>query len=150
MEDKRNKSYNKGGRPPEKDPAIYRYSFKLNSKERLKFESMYEESGVHNKAKFITSVIFGKPIKVVKIDNATTDYYIRLTNFYRQFQAIGNNYNQTVVAIRSNFGEKRGLQMLAQLEKATIQLVILSKKIAEMTQEYEEKYLKAADETILL
>ena len=38
-------------------------------------------------------------IKVVKIDKATMDYYIRLTEFHRQFQTVGNNYNQVVRAI---------------------------------------------------
>ena len=46
------------------------------------------------------------------------DYYIRLTNFYHQFQAIGNNYNQTVKAVKSNFGEKRTFALLRNLEKA--------------------------------
>lgn len=49
-------------------------------------------------------------MKVVKIDKATNDYYILLTNFYNQFQAIGNNYNQTVRAIKTNFGEKEGFR----------------------------------------
>ena len=35
-----------------------------------------------------------------------TGYYIRLGEFYRQFQAIGNNYNQVVRAVQKNFGEK--------------------------------------------
>ena len=43
-------------------------------------------------------MIFGREMKVVRIDKVAMDYYIRLTNFYHQFQAIGNNYNQTVKA----------------------------------------------------
>ena len=31
------------------------------------------------------------------------DYYVRLTNFYHQFQAIGNNYNQTVKGRQEQF-----------------------------------------------
>ena len=69
------------------------------------------------------------------------DYYIRLTNFYHQFQAIGNNYNQTVKAIKSNFSDKRALALLYKLEKITMELVVLSKQIIALTREYEEKYL---------
>ena len=79
--------------------------------------------------------------KVVRIDKAAMDYYIRLTNFYHQFQAIGNNYNQTVKAVKSNFGEKRAFALLRNLEKATIDLVVLSKRIIMLTREFEEEYL---------
>ena len=68
-------------------------------------------------------------------------YYIRLTNFYAQFQAIGNNYNQTIKAIKANFSEKRALVLLGKLEKTTVQLIVLSEKIIELTREFEEKYL---------
>lgn len=54
---------------------------------------------------------------MVRIDKATMDYYIRLTNFYHQFQSIGNNYNQTVKAVKTNFGEKRAFVLLRNLEK---------------------------------
>lgn len=86
-------------------------------------------------------MIFGKEIKVVRIDKATMDYYVRLTNFYHQFQAIGNNYNQTVKAIKNNFGEKRAYALLRNLEKTTIDLVVLSKRIIMLTHEFEETYL---------
>lgn len=69
------------------------------------------------------------------------DYYIRLTNFYHQFQSIGNNYNQTVKAVKTNFGEKRAFVLLRNLEKATIDLVLLSKRIILLTREFEEEYL---------
>ena len=78
---------------------------------------------------------------MVKIDKATMDYYVRLTNFYHQFQAIGNNYNQTVKAVKSNFSDKRALALLYKLEKITMELVVLSRQIIALTREYEEKYL---------
>jgi hypothetical protein len=132
----------KVGRPPKKDPAIHRYGFKLNSQEKLIFERMMERTGITDRSRYIKSVLFERELKVVKIDKATMDYYIRLTNFYHQFQAIGNNYNQTTKAIKTNFGEKRGLAMLYRLEKATIELVVLSKQIVELTREYESKWLQ--------
>ena len=141
-EDKTGKKSPKGGRPPKNDPAVHFYAFKLNTTEKLTFDRMLEQSGIGNTSRFIKHILFGKEIKVVKIDKATMDYYIRLTEFYRQFQAIGNNYNQTVKAIKSNFGEKRGLSMLYKLEKATIELVVISKAVIELTREFEQRWLQ--------
>lgn len=138
------KKINKGktvGRKPKKDPAVYRYGIKLNSEENGRFELLFQESGLKQRSKLIKAALFGTTLKVVKIDKATMDYYIRLTNFYRQFQAIGNNYNQAVKAINANFGEKRAGALLYKLEKATIELVVLSKQVMDLTREYEKKYL---------
>ena len=120
------------GRKPKTDPAVFRYGIKLTSEENGNFELLFEKSGMKQRARFIKAMIFGK---------AAMDYYIRLTNFYHQFQAIGNNYNQTVKAVKSNFGEKRAFVLLRNLEKATIDLVVLSKRIVMLTREFEEEYL---------
>ena len=45
------------------------------------------------------------------------DYYVRLTNFYHQFQAVGNNYNQAVKAIKTNFGGETGIRPASQSGK---------------------------------
>lgn len=130
------------GRKPKADPAIYRYGIKLTSEENDRFEQLFAESGMRQKAGFIKKSIFGGKIKVVKIDKATMDYYIRLTEFYRQFQAIGNNYNQVVRTVKNNFGEKRAMALLHKLEKNTLELILLSKKIMLLTLEYEKKWLQ--------
>ena len=110
--------------------------------ENLQIEALLPpEQLQQGRSKFIKTMIFGKEIKVVRIDKATMDYYIRLTNFYHQFQSIGNNYNQTVKAVKTNFGEKRAFVLLRNLEKATIDLVLLSKRIIMLTREFEENYL---------
>ena len=129
------------GRKPKTDPAVFRYGIKLTSEENGNFELLFEKSGMKQRARFIKAMIFGREMKVVRIDKAAVDYYIRLTNFYHQFQAIGNNYNQTVKAVKSNFGEKRAFALLRNLEKATIDLVVLSKRIIMLTREFEEEYL---------
>lgn len=129
------------GRKPKSDPAVYRYGIKLNSEENGKFELLFLQSGLSQRAKFIKAMIFGKEMKVVKLDKAAMDYYVRLTNFYHQFQAIGNNYNQTVKAIKNNFGDKRAMALLYRLEKITMELVVLSKQIIALTREFEEKHL---------
>lgn len=129
------------GRKPKKDPAVFRYGIKLNAEEDAKFNELFQRSGLKEKAKFIKAMLFSTEMKVVKIDKATMDYYICLTNFYNQFQAIGNNYNQTTRAIKTNFGEKRGRGMLYKLEQKTIELIILSKEIIRLTQDFELHYL---------
>ena len=129
------------GRKPKNDPAVYRYGIKLNAEENGKFELLFQQSGLPQRAKFIKTMIFGREIKVVKLDKAAMDYYVRLTNFYHQFQVIGNNYNQTVKAIKSNFSDKRALALLYKLEKITMELVLLSKQIVALTREFEEKHL---------
>ncbi len=140
-ENKRKKSKKSVGRKPKSDPAVHRYVVRLNSEENGRFDIQFQKSGLKERSKFIKTMIFGKEIKVVKIDKATMDYYIRLTNFYHQFQSIGNNYNQTVKAVKTNFGEKRAYALLRNLEKATIDLVLLSKRIIMLTREFEENYL---------
>ena len=140
-ENKNKGTANKGGRPKKEDRALHRYCMRLTDEENLKFEAMFEDSGLSEHAKFLKNAVFNTTLKVVKIDKAATDYYIRLTHFYRQFQAVGNNYNQTVRAIKNNFGEKRGLQMLYKLEKTTIELIVLSKQIIDLTKEFEQKWL---------
>ena len=129
------------GRKRIKDPAIHRYGIKLNDNENARFTTLFLRSGMHRKATFIKHMILETEMKTVKIDKATIDYCIRLTSFYAQFQAIGNNYNQTVKAVKTNFSEKRALTLLYKLEKATIHLVALSKKIIALTAEFETKHL---------
>ncbi len=130
------------GRKPKTDPADYKYSFRLNAEENTRFEKLLAESEARDRTLFIKKAIFSGQIKVVKIDKATMDYYIRLTEFYKQFQALGNNYNQVVRAIKTNFGEKRAMALLYKLERMTVELMLLTKKIILLTQEYEKKWLQ--------
>ena len=75
------------GRKPKNDPADHKYSFRLNAEENTRFEKLLADSGAGNLTLFIKKSIFSGQIKVVKIDKATMDYYIRLTEFHKQFQA---------------------------------------------------------------
>lgn len=138
MNMKRNES-RKGGRIPKRDPAKNRHVFYLNEEKDAQFLSLFELSGAKNKAHFITSCIFNNPVKVVKIDKGLHDYYMRLTTFFGQFRAIGVNYNQVVKALNSNFSEKKALAFLYKLEKATIDLVNLQKKIVTLTNDLKQK-----------
>lgn len=130
------------GRKPKSDPADYKYSFRLNAEENTRFKKLVAETEAKDKTRFIKKAIFGGTIKVVKIDKATMDYYIRLTEFHKQFQAIGNNYNQVVRAIKTNFGEKRAMSLLYKLEKMTLELMLLTKKVMALTEDYQKKWLQ--------
>ncbi len=132
----------KTGRKPKADPADYKYSFRLNAQEKGRFEKLFLESGARDRTIFIKKSVFSEQLKVIRVDKVSMDYYIRLGEFYKQFQAIGNNYNQTVRAIQKNFGDKRARSLLYKLEKATLELVLLNKQIMAMTKEYEEKWLQ--------
>ena len=137
-----NNRRHKGGRKPKKDPCKHRYAISLNDADNARFLSLFEASGMDVKAHFITTTLFEKPIKVVKIDKGTVDYYMRLTSFYSQFRAIGVNYNQVTKAINNTFTGKKALAFLYQLEKATLELVATNKQIMKLTKKFEEKWLQ--------
>ena len=103
------------GRPAKADPSVFRYSVNFTAQENAEFLSCFERSGLKNKSLFIASCIFKKEWKVVKLDKAAMDYYMRLTTFHSQFRAIGVNYNQVVKALKSTFTEKKALAFLYKL-----------------------------------
>ncbi|MFV0572460.1 MAG: conjugal transfer protein MobA [Xanthomarina gelatinilytica] len=142
MNDNRNSKQNKGGRKPKLNPSIHRHVFRLTDEENAKLLSLFEASGMSNKAKFIISQVFGKEMKTVKIDKGTVDFYMRLTSFHSQFRAIGVNYNQIVKLLYRHFSEKKAAAFLYKLEKQTIELVQLCQKIIQLTEEFQAHYLK--------
>jgi hypothetical protein len=141
MNENTNSKQHKGGRKPKVNPSAHRYVFRLNDEENAKFLTLFEQSGVDNKAKFIVSVLFRREIKTVKIDKATMEFYMRLTHFYGQFRAVGTNYNQIVKMLYSHFSEKKAAAYLFKLEKQTAEMVVLCQKIIALTQEFEQKHL---------
>ena len=122
--------------------ASYKYSFRLDEQQNIRFCRMLAEAGLeHNRSRFIVKRIFAEEFRVVRIDPTLGRYVTRLNQFYEQIQRVGNNYNQAVKAIKTNFGEKRAYALLRNLEKVTIDLVVLSKRIIMLTREFEETYL---------
>jgi hypothetical protein len=144
MENQKSKM-GKVGRKHKADPCSHRLAINLNDADYALFMTMYEASGLPDKAHFITSCIFNRRLKVVKIDKAAMDYYMRLTTFHAQFRAVGVNYNQVTKAIKATFTEKKALAFLYKLEKATLELVSIYKKVADLTDEFERNYLKKSD-----
>lgn len=131
----------KGGRTPKNDPANYRYSVNFTAVEHARFLSMFEQSGVQSKARFIAARVFGDEFRVVKIDRSAMEYVTKLTSFFAQFRSVGVNYNQVVKELHSNFSEKKALALLYKLEKATVDLVEIGKKIQELSEDFKANYL---------
>ncbi|WP_343695451.1 conjugal transfer protein MobA [Flavobacterium sp.] len=142
MENEKKNNPHKGGRPSKTDPAVHRYSISLTAEENARFLTLFETSGMHVMAHFITACVFQKGVKIVRIDKAAMDYYMRLTSLYSQFRAVGINYNQAVKLLYHKFSEKKASAYLYKLEKQTIELAVLSKKIIQLTEEFEEKHIK--------
>lgn len=141
MDGKDNLKRNKGGRKPKLNPSTHRHVFRLNDEENAKLLSLYETSGMRNKAKFIIALLLEREIKTVKIDLQAMEYHTQLTKFFSLFRSIGVNYNQVVKILYRNFSEKKAAAYLYRLEKQTIEMAALCKNIIELTQAFESEYL---------
>lgn len=139
MNDNNQKKGKKAGRKPKIDPAKFRYSISFNEVEHARFLALFDQSGLHVKAHFITSCIFDKVMKTVKIDKGTVDFYMRLTSFHSQFRSVGVNYNQIVKLLYSQFSEKKAAAFLYKLEKQTIELATLTRKVVKLIQEFKDR-----------
>ena len=139
MEQKK-KPFNKGGRKPKLDPRTHRYSLNLDDVENAKFLAFYDQSGYKVKAHFIKNCIFGKSFKVLRIDKSKVDYYIQLSQLFTQFRSIGNNYNQVVKELHSNFSEKKALALLYKLEQCTLELIKTNEMIVMLSRRFEQSY----------
>lgn len=145
MNENNRKQLKKTGRPIKEDPAKIRYTISFNQEEHNRFLALFEQSGMLVKAHFITSCIFEKTIKTIKIDKGTVDFYMRLTSFHSQFRSVGVNYNQIVKLLYKNFSEKKASAYLYKLEKQTVEMVVLCQNIIQLMEEFEAKHLKKQD-----
>lgn len=145
MNDQNGKPQKKTGRRPKADPAKIRYTISFNEVEHSHFLELFDKSGMKVKAHFITSCIFEKMIKTVKVDKGTIDFYMRLTSFHSQFRAVGINYNQIVKILYHNFSEKKAAVILYKLEKNTVEMVEIFKKVMQLTEEFHQKHLKNSE-----
>lgn len=145
MNENNRKQLKKTGRRLKEDPAKFRYTISFNQEEHSRFLALFDQSGMLVKAHFITSCIFEKTIKTIKIDKGTVDFYMRLTSFHSQFRSVGVNYNQIVKLLYKNFSEKKASAYLYKLEKQTIEMVVLCQNIIQLMEEFEVKHLKKQD-----
>lgn len=142
MNDKNNEQKKKGGRHPKVDPAKIRYTISLNELEHSRFLELFDQSEMKVKAHFIMSCIFDKPIKTVKIDKGSLDFYMRLTSFHSQFRNVGVNYNQIVKILYTHFSEKKAASFLYKLEKQTVEMIEIFKNVIKITEEFHQKNLQ--------
>jgi len=142
MNDKNSKQQQKRGRHPKVDPAKIRYTISLNEVEHSRFLELFDQSGMKVKAHFITSCIFDKPIKTIKIDKGSLDFYMRLTSFHSQFRNVGVNYNQIVKILYTHFSEKKAASFLYKLEKQTVEMIEIFKNVIKITEEFHQKNLQ--------
>ena len=117
-----------------------RVSVNFTAMEFAEFLSMKETAGVQSQSAFIKARIFNETFRVIKVDRSLLDYYQKLTTLYGQFRSVGVNYNQTVVALKSNFTEKKAFAMLTKLEKLTLELAIIGGEIVQLTRKFQEKW----------
>ncbi|SEM91511.1 hypothetical protein SAMN05421856_108155 [Chryseobacterium taichungense] len=142
MNDQNNKKTRKTGRRPKADPAKNRYTISFNEVEHSRFLELFDQSGMTVKAHFITSCIFEKTVKTVKLDKGTIDFYMRLTSFHSQFRSVGVNYNQSVKLLYTHFSEKKASALLFKLEKQALEMIAIFKKVIQLTEEFNQKHLK--------
>ena len=100
---------------------------------------MFEHSKKASYSAFIADCVLNRPLKVVEINKSAIDYALLLSEFSGEFRRIGVNYNQIINALKTNFGERKGLALLYPLEKATIELVAFHKSIAEQIVQLREQ-----------
>lgn len=117
-----------------------RVSVNFTAMEFAEFLSMKETADVQSQSAFIKARVFDKTFRVIKVDRSLLDYYQKLTTLYGQFRSVGVNYNQAVVALKSNFTEKKAYAMLAQLEKLTLELAAIGGEIVQLTREFQKKW----------
>ena len=110
-EKKRPRTRGKGGRLPKPNPAIRRETVNLDEAGHARFLTMFEQSGLLSKSKFIAARIFNEEFRVIRTDRATMEYVVKLTELFRQFRAIGVNYNQAVKELHIHFTEKKALAL---------------------------------------
>ncbi|MCM1151989.1 MAG: hypothetical protein NC322_08130 [Alistipes senegalensis] len=130
-----------GGRPPKSDKASHQVMVRFTDKEYVRFLTMYEQSGVYAKAVFIKARVFDAEFRVLKVDKTLLDYYTKLASLHAQFRAVGVNYNQTVKELKSRFSEKKAMALLYRLGKQTVELVALSRRILDLTHEFQQQWL---------
>lgn len=72
----------------------------------------------------------------MKVDKASYDFYVKLCGLFRQFQAVGNNYNQLVKAVKSIYGDRKALGYLYKTAEATVRMNELIEEVIHLTREY--------------
>jgi len=113
----------------------------VNGAERKQILRMYEKSDMKNMSAFLADCILKKPAKIVVVNKSVIDFVLLLSNFFVQFRAVKNNYNQVFHALIQNFGEQKARSMMKIVEKSTLQFGLLKRDFEEYVTKLREKCL---------
>lgn len=117
----------------------YKYSFRLNEEQNIRFYELLCKSGSeHNRSRFIVKRLFAEEFVVVRHDPSTVQFVTRLNDFYFQFQKLANNYNQIVKVINAHFSNVAIPHQIALLEQRTRELKTLSIEILNLAKQAKE------------
>jgi hypothetical protein len=128
----------KRGRKPKANQQAHRLWIRLNSKDRKRFLAMYERSGKRSMSAFLADCVLNKPLKVIEVNKTTIDFVMLLSNFFIQFRAVKNNFNQMYSALVRNFGEQKALEMIQIVAQSTREFGLKKKEIEEVTMKFRE------------
>ena len=129
----------KGGRPAKTDTATNCVMVRFTDRQYADFMSLFEQSGVPSRARFILARIFGDEFRVVTIDGAAREFVTRLTALHGQIRSVGVNYNQIVKQLHTTFGADKAMNMLYKLEQETIDLSKHAQKVLALCDEFRAK-----------
>ncbi|WP_304973668.1 MobA protein [uncultured Duncaniella sp.] len=135
-------NFNRGGRPPKINPAVFRYVVRLDARENEVFLSMFDKAGALNKAAFIKGILFNKPFKVFYVDEGTREFIDLLSSFNARYRTVGVEYALLVKTLRENFTEKKAMKLLSALERKTVELVRISGDIVALARKFDEAWLQ--------
>ena len=136
-----NSEKKKRGRKPKQHRQTHRICFRLNETEKNRLLLMYEKSGKRSISAFLAQCVLTKPVKTIVINKSAIDFVMQLSNFFGQFRAVKNNYNQTFNALSRNFGEQKAHSMMKIIELPTLQLWDLMREFEETVTKLREKCL---------
>ncbi|PXV60114.1 hypothetical protein CLV62_13134 [Dysgonomonas alginatilytica] len=129
------------GRPKKDHCLKYRYMFRLNDSENEKFLEMYKQSKMKSKSSFVVDRVLNNQLKIIQINKSTIDFVMLLTQFFAQFRAIKNNYNQLFTTLVRNLGEDKARYMLKIVEKSTLEFIQSKLEIEELATKLKEQCL---------
>lgn len=122
----------KRGRKPKADKQQYRHMIRLNSRDNERFLSLFQQSGLKSKPRFMTDCILNNPVKVISIDKSAMDFSMLLSQFFVQFRAIRTNYNQVFTTLVRHLGEDKARLMMKIVEKPTLDFILMKTKIEDL------------------
>ncbi len=134
------KESSKVGRPSSPNLCSHCVMVRFDDLEWDALIRMMEKADHSVKATFIKQFLFGKPFKVLVTDKSLAVYCAKLSEFFAQFRTVGVNYNLIVKELRSEFTEKKAMQYLYKLEKATMEMAKILAEVKALTVKFDEAW----------